>query len=55
MIGLSLSLDKVVLMFSTNIYFFKLYVLISNQNTIEIFKGVVLTIFLAFLPIGADI
>jgi hypothetical protein len=52
-IGLALSLEKASLMFSINISFFKQYLLIRNQKATKSFKGVILTIFLAFLPVGA--
>jgi hypothetical protein len=53
-IHLSLSLEQVGLVFTTKLSFFKQSVLISNQKTTEIFKGVILTIFLVCFPVGVE-
>jgi hypothetical protein len=54
-IQLSLSLEQVGLIITTKLAFFEQFVLISNQNTIESFKGVFLTIFLVLFPVGVEI
>ena len=53
-IHLDLYLEKASLVFTSKISFLKQSMLISNQNTMEIFKGVILTIFLACFLVGVE-
>ena len=48
-IHLSLSLEQVILVFTTKLSFFKKFVLLSNQKATKRFKGVIITIFLCML------
>jgi hypothetical protein len=52
---ISLSLERVGLIFTTKLTLFNNFVLINDQKTTKIFKGVILTIFLVFLSVGAEI
>jgi hypothetical protein len=53
-IHISPSLEKVGLVFTTNLTFSKQCMLINNQETTERFKGVILTIFLVCFPVGIE-
>jgi fumarate reductase subunit D len=53
-IHIYLSLEQVVLVFTTKLTFSEKSMLIINKNTTKIFKSVILTIFLAFFLVGAE-
>jgi hypothetical protein len=53
-IQISLSFEKVGLMFTTKLSFFKKSMLISNQKAIKSIKFVILNIFLVFLEVGVE-